>query len=98
MLETSVDALLEVFAGALESTAFVTLEPGDAAAMKARLADHMLRYSLYRPNVDKLINAIRKCEWIAPNIGSIQRGPLTDAEVEWLRGVKAAREEAEAKK
>jgi len=74
------------------------LESGDPVEMKARVADHMLRYSLYQPNVDKLINAIRKREWIAPNIASVKRGPLSDKEIEWLRAVKMARDVAEAKK
>ena len=78
--------------------AALRLEPGNAFEMKARVADHMLRYSLYQPHVDKLINAIRRPDWIAPNIASVRRGPLSGAEATWLQEVKSARDDAEAKK
>lgn len=63
------------------------LEPGSPAAMKAKLAGLLLRFSLYHPHVDKLITAIRKLEWIDANIMSCQRGPLTATELDWLRRV-----------
>ena len=50
-----------------------------------RAADVMLRYALYGPHVDRLIVSIRKREWIAANVESMQRGPLTAEEREWLR-------------
>ena len=51
---------------------------------RSRIADAMLRFSLFAENVDRLIVAIRKVEWVAANIESVRRGPLTADEREWL--------------
>lgn len=56
---------------------------GDAG-FRAHVADLMLRYSLFSPEVDRLIVAMRKPEWVAPNVASARRGPLTEAERTWL--------------
>ncbi len=58
--------------------------PGDANALRARLADAMLRFSLFCPDVDHVIVGIRKREWIAQNLRSSQAGPLTESEGRWL--------------
>lgn len=58
--------------------------PGDAAALRARLADAMLRFSLFCPDVDHVIVGIRKREWIAQNLRSVQAGPLSERERRWL--------------
>lgn len=51
---------------------------------RAQVADLMLRYSLFSPEVDRLIVAMRKPEWVAPNVASARRGQLTEAERTWL--------------
>jgi hypothetical protein len=56
---------------------------GDAG-FRASLADLMLRYSLFSPEVDRLIVAMRKPEWVAPNAASVRRGPLREEERVWL--------------
>lgn len=52
--------------------------------LRARLANHMLRHSLYFPNVDRLIVAMRRPEWVAVNAQSATAGPLTPNEAAWL--------------
>jgi aryl-alcohol dehydrogenase-like predicted oxidoreductase len=59
-------------------------EGGDPADIRAALADAMLRYSLYQPNVDRLIVAMRRREWVAANAASARRGPLSETELTWL--------------
>jgi len=56
----------------------------DPAALRARVADHMLRHSLYQPDVDRLIVAMRRPAWVAANVAGVRAGPLTDAEIQWL--------------
>ena len=58
-------------------------DPGDAD-FRAHVADLMLRYSLFSPEVDRLIVAMRKPEWVTPNAESARRGPLSDEERVWL--------------
>lgn len=55
--------------------------------LRSRLSDHMLRYSLFRPNVDRLVVGMRKVEWVARNAESVERGPLSADEAEWLFSV-----------
>ena len=50
---------------------------GDAATLRALLADLMLRFSLFQGGIDRLIVAMRKPEWIRRNLESVARGPLT---------------------
>lgn len=52
--------------------------------VRARLADHMLRHSLFAPNVDRLIVAMRQTEWVDANLRSELRGPLSSKERAWL--------------
>jgi aryl-alcohol dehydrogenase-like predicted oxidoreductase len=59
-------------------------EGGSEDATRSRLADHMLRYSVFAPNVDKLIVAMRKVQWVGANSRSVQRGPLTRDEARSL--------------
>jgi aryl-alcohol dehydrogenase-like predicted oxidoreductase len=66
-----------------------------AAEARRRTADILLRYSLFGPNVDRLIVAIRKREWIEANIESVRRGPVTVEELAWL-GIEAAGESGRA--
>ena len=56
---------------------------GDAG-FRAHVADRMLRYALFSPEVDRLIVAMRKPEWVAPNAASVRRGPLSEEERAWL--------------
>lgn len=60
-------------------------EASDREALRARLADALLRFSLHRPDVDHVVIGIRKREWIAPNLASASRGPLSVGELQWLR-------------
>lgn len=49
----------------------------------------MLRHSLLAPNVDRLIVAIRRVEWVAANLRNAAAGPLTAQERQWLDGLRA---------
>ena len=54
---------------------------------RARIADAMLRFSLFGENVDGLIVGIRKPEWVAANVAAAARGPLSEDERNWLTGM-----------
>lgn len=58
---------------------------GSQDDVRARLADHMLRYSLFQPDVDRLIVSIRRLEWVTANAASANAGPLSNEEVAWLQ-------------
>ena len=62
-----------------------TAEPADR--LRERIADALLRFSLYDPNVDHLIVGIRQQAWIRANLESVASGPLSEAEMEWLCGL-----------
>lgn len=49
---------------------------GAAETLRPVLADLMLRFCLFQPDVDRLIVAMRKTEWVARNLESVARGPL----------------------
>jgi aryl-alcohol dehydrogenase-like predicted oxidoreductase len=53
---------------------------GTEAQVRSWLADQLLRYSLYRPDVDVLVTSIRRREWVPANAASASRGPLTPEE------------------
>ncbi len=55
--------------------------------IRQKIADHMLRYSLFQPYVDKLIVAMRKKQWIKKNIQSYWKGKLASPENRWLMGL-----------
>jgi aryl-alcohol dehydrogenase-like predicted oxidoreductase len=57
---------------------------------KPKVADLMLRFSMFQPEVDRLIVAMRRVEWVASNLRSYQRGPLTGEERRWLKEVSEA--------
>lgn len=63
------------------------LEPGDEDTLRERLADHLLRYSLYQRHVDMLIVSMRRPEWVLRNAESVRRGELMYREDIWLRKV-----------
>ena len=65
----------------------VVRDGGEEPTVRAKLADRMLRYSLYHPCVDRLITAIRRLEWIQPNVESAKHGPLTETELAWLQSL-----------
>jgi aryl-alcohol dehydrogenase-like predicted oxidoreductase len=46
----------------------------------SELADLMLRYAAFAPNVDFLIVSMRKVAWVAANLASWRRGPLDGTE------------------
>jgi hypothetical protein len=52
------------------------------------IADLMLRFSLFQHNVDRVIVAMRKTEWIARNLASVARGALSVDEQQWLQRVR----------
>lgn len=68
--------------------AALKMSGGTETAVRAKLADAMLRFSLYQNGVDRLIVSMRKPEWITANAESVKRGPLSSAEKEWLYSVK----------
>jgi aryl-alcohol dehydrogenase-like predicted oxidoreductase len=47
---------------------------------KEVLADRMLRYAAFTPDVDRLVVAIRRVDWVERNVRSWRRGPLTGGE------------------
>jgi aryl-alcohol dehydrogenase-like predicted oxidoreductase len=62
------------------------LEKQSAGRPIVEVADAMLRYATYFPNVDQLIVAMRRVGWIATNCASVAKGPLSAEEVQWLLG------------
>jgi aryl-alcohol dehydrogenase-like predicted oxidoreductase len=50
----------------------------------AEVAGAMLRYSTFFPNVDSLIVAMRRVEWIETNCANVAKGPLSAEETQWL--------------
>jgi hypothetical protein len=43
---------------------------------RAEVADELLRFSAFFPNVDRLIVAMRRPEWVAVNLASVACGAL----------------------
>lgn len=64
---------------------------GDAESLRPRLADLMLRFSLFQSNVDRVVVAMRKAEWVSSNVASVSRGALTGDELRWLEGLRPAK-------
>jgi len=60
---------------------------GSESDLRRLLADHMLRYSLFHPNVDRVITAMRRVQWVVANVESVRRGPLTASERQWLDSI-----------
>ncbi len=56
----------------------------------ARVADHMLRFSLHQPFVAGLVTASRRVEWLDANLQSARRGPLSIEQLQWLQGLAEA--------
>jgi aryl-alcohol dehydrogenase-like predicted oxidoreductase len=48
----------------------------ESGRSKAEVADELLRWAAFHPNVDRLIVSMRRPEWIATNLESLARGPL----------------------
>jgi aryl-alcohol dehydrogenase-like predicted oxidoreductase len=65
---------------------------GNKEVLLRLIADLMLRFSLFHPDVDRVIVAMRKLEWISRNVESIAKGPLTAEELRWLRRLYAHRD------
>jgi aryl-alcohol dehydrogenase-like predicted oxidoreductase len=57
---------------------------GDAETLRPVVADLMLRYTIFQPDVSRVIVAMRRIEWVVQNRESIARGPLTADEHRWL--------------
>ena len=66
----------------------LSLYGGEEPEIRAKAADLMLRFSLFGPNVDRLIVGIRRTEWVKRNIHSQNKGELTPEELEWLNAVR----------
>lgn len=62
---------------------------GDVESLRSVLADLMLRFSLFQRDVDRVIVAMRKVEWVVRNVESVARGPLTAEEHRRLRRLRA---------
>jgi aryl-alcohol dehydrogenase-like predicted oxidoreductase len=68
---------------------------GDPETLRPALADLMLRFSLFQRDVDRVIVAMRKVEWVMRNLESVSRGPLTAEErrrLQHLRGLTAKKQ------
>jgi aryl-alcohol dehydrogenase-like predicted oxidoreductase len=68
---------------------------GDPETLRPALADLMLRFSLFQRDVDRVIVAMRKVEWVKRNLESVSRGPLTAEEsrrLQHLRGLTAKKQ------
>jgi aryl-alcohol dehydrogenase-like predicted oxidoreductase len=61
---------------------------GGAETLRPKLADLMLRFSLFQPGVDRVIVAMRKAEWVRRNLESVSKGPLTVKERRLLLGLR----------
>lgn len=55
---------------------------------RPQIADLLLRYALFAPEIDALIVAMRRPDWVHQNMASVTRGPLTEAERLWLETLK----------
>jgi aryl-alcohol dehydrogenase-like predicted oxidoreductase len=58
---------------------------GPAETLRPMLADLMLRFTLFQQDVDRVIVAMRKPQWISSNLESVSRGPLTAEEQRLLQ-------------
>lgn len=65
------------------------IEGGRDAEVRTRLADHLLRFALFHPDVDRVVTAMRRPEWIAANVASVNRGPLSPVERGWLDRIRS---------
>lgn len=72
------------------ATKALARDGGKELEVRAKLANLMLRYALYLPNVDRLIVAMRKAEWVDKNVAAALQGALTPAEQQWLMGLQNA--------
>ncbi len=61
---------------------------GDAATLRPIVADAMLRFSLFQRDVNRVIVAMRKIEWVRVNVESVAKGPLTAEEKRWLQSLR----------
>lgn len=60
------------------------LEQRPVADARARVADALLRFAAFSPEVDHLIVAMRRSQYVKENFASLGRGPLTPLEHRWL--------------
>jgi len=54
-----------------------SLGHGDVESLRPKLADLMLRFSLFHSNAGRVIVAMRKLEWVSANVASVSKGALT---------------------
>jgi aryl-alcohol dehydrogenase-like predicted oxidoreductase len=60
---------------------------GDAESLRLTLADLMLRFSFFHRDIDRVMVAMRKVEWVSRNVASVSKGPLTAEELSWLENL-----------
>ncbi len=73
--------------------AALAAEPGLAVeSARAQVADRLLRHAAFTPHLTGLIVSMRRAAWVAINLGSLTRGPLTPSDHAWLDGLLAAAE------
>ena len=59
--------------------------------IRSRIADLMLRFSLFQDNVDRLIVSMRKPAWVQANIASFRKGRLNRDESLYLERLMSTR-------
>jgi aryl-alcohol dehydrogenase-like predicted oxidoreductase len=62
---------------------------GQDETLRPIVADLMLRFTLFQQDVDRVIIAMRKLEWVKRNVESISKGPLTAQERRQLQNLRA---------
>lgn len=65
------------------------VEAAGAGISAAQVADRMLRFSLHQGFVSGLVTASRRVEWLATNLQSASRGPVSEEELQQLLGLAA---------
>jgi aryl-alcohol dehydrogenase-like predicted oxidoreductase len=63
------------------------LEQRPVAEARMRVADALLRFAAFSPEVDHLIVAMREPDYVRANFDSLSRGPLTLREQRWIEGL-----------
>jgi aryl-alcohol dehydrogenase-like predicted oxidoreductase len=69
--------------------AAATRDHGDPASLRSSVADLMLRFAVFQPDIDRVIVAMRRVEWVARNLESVARGPLSAEELQRLQELRA---------
>ena len=62
-------------------------EQRPVAEARSRVADALLRFAAFAPEVDHLIVAMRSSAYVTDNFASLERGPLSPHEQRWIDGL-----------